>query len=144
MGFERVYTVWDYHDGPRSGIADYLGRPHHYECQWNSSTDDYGERFRLTPIDDNVLSLALEQWGIWRIWENAFHRGEVPQSTHPALPDQNGRHEELEAMLNARVSGSKMPRQQATGTFRVLPGQSERPSGVMRDLEVEWSEVVPE
>lgn len=144
MGFERVFTVWDYYDGPRSGIAAYLGQPHHYECEWNKTADDYADRFRLTPIDDDVLSLALEQWEIWRTWENAFHQGEVPQSTHPALPGQNERHEELKVMLNARISTSQAHRQKARGTFRALPGQAEKPKGVMRDLEVEWRDVVPE
>jgi hypothetical protein len=33
----RVYTVNDYYDGPRPGIADYQGRPHAYESQFNES-----------------------------------------------------------------------------------------------------------
>jgi hypothetical protein len=144
MGFERVYTVWDYYDGPRSGIATCLGRPHHYECEWNKAADDYGDRFRLTPIDDDVLALALEQLGIWRAWENAFHRGDVPQSTHPGLPGQDSRHEELKVMLDARISAVETQRKRARGKFRARPGQGESPKGVMCDLEVEWSDVVPE
>lgn len=82
MAFERVYTVWDYYDGPRSGIAEYRGQPHHYNCEWNETKDDYAATFVLTPIDQQTLTLAMEQWAIWRQWQDAFHRGEVPQSTH--------------------------------------------------------------
>lgn len=30
-GYERFYTVLDYYDGPRKGIADFQGKPHLYE-----------------------------------------------------------------------------------------------------------------
>jgi hypothetical protein len=40
IAFEQVYAVWDYHDGPRSGIAAYLGQPHHYQCEWDKLADD--------------------------------------------------------------------------------------------------------
>jgi hypothetical protein len=30
-GYERVYTVLDYCDGPRQGIADFQGKAHLYE-----------------------------------------------------------------------------------------------------------------
>jgi hypothetical protein len=84
VAFERVYTVCDYYDGPRSGIATFSGQPHHYHCEWNESKNDYANTFVLTPIDEDTLALAMEQWSIWREWEAAFHRGGVPQSTRPA------------------------------------------------------------
>jgi len=33
--YERVYTMTDYYDGPRKGIADFEGRPHLYEAEWD-------------------------------------------------------------------------------------------------------------
>ncbi len=33
LNYEQVFTVLDYYDGPRSGIANYNGAPHFYE--WN-------------------------------------------------------------------------------------------------------------
>jgi len=84
MPFERIHTVSDFYDGPRSGIADYCGEPHYYECEWDNDLDDYADTFVLTPIDRDTLILALEKWAIWRKWEWAYHRGEVAESTHPA------------------------------------------------------------
>jgi hypothetical protein len=33
--FEKVYTMTDYYDGPRRGIADFDGRPHFYDSEWD-------------------------------------------------------------------------------------------------------------
>ncbi len=140
MAFERIYTVWDYYDGPRSGIAVYLGQPHHYSCEWNKVADDYAEWFLLTPIDGEALALALEQWKIWREWERKFHRGEVLQSTHPALPGQHPRYEELGVTLKAHIATLSGTRIRARARFRAQSGQEKIVPGVMRELEVEWSD----
>lgn len=129
MAFERVYIVWDYYDGPRSGIADYSGQPHHYACEWNAGSDDYSDLFVLKPIDQQTLALALEQWTIWRAWEAAFQRGEKTQETHPALPGQDRRYAELDAQLRARLAASANGLR-AHGSFRARPDRSE--------VEVEW------
>lgn len=36
--FERVYTVTDYHDGPRRGIADFNGKPHLFVSEFENAT----------------------------------------------------------------------------------------------------------
>jgi hypothetical protein len=140
MAFEPVYTVWNYFDGPRSGIAAYSGQPHHYDCEWNEIADDYADTFVLNRIDEETLSLALEQWSIWREWEAAFHRGKVSQATDPALPGQHSRYAELEVLVKGRTSDSATQRIRARGLFRARQGQADAPRGVMRELEVEWIE----
>jgi hypothetical protein len=140
MAFERVFTVWDYYDGPRSGIAEFLGQPHYYVCEWNAALNDYAETFILTPVDDETLSLALEQWAIWQEWDSARHRGVVSQSTHPALPGVHPRYAELEALLKARISLPSTDSHRVRAIFQARSGQASTPPGVLRDLEVEWSE----
>lgn len=50
-GFERVYTVHDYWDGPRSGFADFGGVPHAYRSLWLDDLDEWDpDRFELSPI----------------------------------------------------------------------------------------------
>ena len=142
MAFERVYTVDDYYDGPRSGIAEYRGQPHHYNCEWNEAKGDYAETFMLTPIDQETLALAMEQWAIWRQWEGAFHRGEVPQSTHPGIAGASPRYAELETTLTARISRQPIRAKRARPEFRA-PEQASLPPGVIRELEVEWTDVEP-
>jgi hypothetical protein len=58
--FEAVHTVADYSDSPRSGIADFRGRPHAYRSLWDNSEDDRSGAFLLQPIDDETFRLAME------------------------------------------------------------------------------------
>ena len=99
-GYEFVYTVTDYYDGPRKGIANFQGKPHLYECIFDESKDSYSDLFRLAPVDAETFQLAIEAWEIWRRWEFAFHSGETEMSTHPALPREAKRHEELKQLLD--------------------------------------------
>src|SRR5215212_8422745 len=99
--FETVHTVSDFYDGPRGGIADYNGQPHIYKALCYHGAD--AEIFWLQPIDDETFRLAMESWAIWCRWELAFHRSETTQETHPALPRDRGRHNELEALLEAKL-----------------------------------------
>jgi hypothetical protein len=101
--FSVVYTVTDWYDGPRQGIADYQGRPHYFESQWQDGNDLDCDTYLLMPIDDDTFSLALEDWAIWRRWETAFHQGKATQQTHPALPEDRARHEELVPLLKERL-----------------------------------------
>jgi hypothetical protein len=101
--FEVVHTMTDYYDGPRGGIADYRGRPHIYESQFQESPDGT-DVFLLQPVDDETFRLAMEDWAIWCRWERAFHNKQTTEETHPALPVDRARHDELEKMLASRLS----------------------------------------
>src|SRR5258708_2878617 len=92
-GYERVFTVSDYYDGPRQGIADFHGKPHFYECIFDKVKVDYSDLFRLTPLNAETFNLAMEDWDIWR--EDAYYAGKVDVDTHPALPQDAIWHEEL-------------------------------------------------
>jgi hypothetical protein len=142
MAFERVYTVDDYFDGPRSGVADYMGRPHHYACEWDKDADDYADTFALTEIESATLSRVLEQWTIWRQWELAFHRGAISQSTHPAIPGNHARYLELDAEIKVRVANITSPPTRARAEFRIdTKEQRDLPAGMMQALQVEWQTV---
>ncbi len=135
--FETVYSVWDYYDGPRSGIADVRGEPCYFSCEWDEGADDWAEYFTLKRLATEALNLALEGETIWRNWEGAFHRGEVPSSTHPALPEQNARYVELTAALDS-VIDSLTIYGGARAAFRVRPNQPPKARGILAEFEVEW------
>jgi hypothetical protein len=135
--FERVLTMTDYYDGPRAGIAELDGVPHFYESEWADGEDLDTDVFKLSPVPDDVLSLALEDWRIWRRWEAAFHRGETSGETHPALPEDRARHDELAALLAGRSRVNMNAAIRASATFRPRPDLNESGLG-FHPLEVEW------
>ena len=139
-GYELVYTVVDYYDGPRKGIADYRGRPHLYECIFDESKDEYTDSFHLTPVDSQTFQLAMEDWAIWQRWELAFHTGKADISTHPALPNERERKAELKNILQKVLVIDPAKAATCLGNFEVL-GSPVLPKGVHRPLQVKWAEV---
>jgi aromatic ring-cleaving dioxygenase len=110
MSWDRVYTVHDYYDGPRRGIADVDGVPHIYEAEFDHSSDDYGDTYFVSPFDESLLALILEDWETWLRWNSAFKRGEVSIESHPARPEDRARHEALKVAIGDRL---KVDRAQA-------------------------------
>jgi hypothetical protein len=141
MAYQRVVTVWDFYDGPRTGISFHCGVPHHFDCQWDNEADEYSDVYLLSPVSKELLSHAEEQWQIFRQWELAFHQGEVPAYSHPGNKGQNCRYDELDESLRSMLA-TRTPIGRFHGLFRAVSGQVERPLGVLRELEVAWSPVI--
>jgi hypothetical protein len=55
-GYEAVFTVPDYYDGPCRGVANYKGKPHLYDCIFDGEKGNYSEQFWLTPIDSATFN----------------------------------------------------------------------------------------
>ena len=140
--FETVHTMTDFYDGPRGGVADYQGSPYVYESTFADidATGDVVDIFRLSPISRDVFVLALEDWAIWLRWETAFHRGEAPRGTHPALPADRARHDELEQLLEGKLEIMDDVCVRATAEFRVREDPTHSGLG-FQPLEVAWSPV---
>ena len=63
-GFEEVFAVTDYYDGPRQGIANYLGSRHFYDCIFSDQKQDFTCVYHLAPVSGQIFQLALEDWAI--------------------------------------------------------------------------------
>ena len=135
--FEVVHTVTEYYDGPRRGIADYLGQPHAFESEWREGENLDADTFLLMPIDKETFSLALEDWAIWRRWETAFHQGRATQETRPALPEDRKRHDELEHLLEGRLVVDPAQAVRRMAEFQVRNDPEWSGYG-WRPLEVRW------
>ncbi|MEZ5989283.1 MAG: hypothetical protein R3F30_09210 [Planctomycetota bacterium] len=138
--WDLVHTVTDYYDGPRAGVADLDGAPHCYRSEWNQEQEEGDEVFLLMPIDEETLALATEDQEIWRRWQDAFRNGFTGLSTHPALPEDRERHEELVALLAGRLNIDPCRAVRKLGTFRTRDDAEPGPAGTIRDLEVRWSD----
>ena len=137
MPFEPVYTVTEYYDGPRIGIADFAGHPHFYEAEWSDAQSNYADTFLLTPVDGETLALALEDSEIGKRWETAFHRGLADLASCPALPEDRSRHLELEKALSLRLVTDHDRALRKLGEFRPRSNESRSTPG-LRPLEVRW------
>lgn len=136
-GHEIVFTVTDYCDGPLNGIANFQGKPRFYERIFDAAQDDYSDMYRLTPVDEATFRLAMEDWEIWSRWEAAFHTGKANIGSHPALPEDAARHQELKHILDRALQSSPNAIIQR-GKFSAL-GESNPPHGA-RQLQVKWTE----
>ena len=130
--FEAVYTMTTFYDGPRGGVADFEGRPHAYASLFDESVG-YSDTFLLMPIDDELFRFALEDWAIWLRWDEAFRAGKTPQETHPALPSDRQRHEELERLIGGRLDPRPELSYRARAEFR--------PGSPGFGLQVRWTRI---
>jgi len=138
-GFEEVFTVTDYYDGPRGGIANFNGQPHLYDCVFAEEKQDYSNLYRLTPVSQELLLLALEDWAIWKRWERAFHAGEVNHNSHPALPAERDRHLHIQSLLDEQLKTDNERCIIRAGAF-AKAGTEAATLGILVDLVVRWSE----
>jgi len=129
----------DYWDGPRKGIANFRGKPHLYESQFDESEENnWRETFLLTPVDPGTFELALEDWSIWRRWETAFHSGQASTDTHPALPQDRARHAEIAPVLDRRLKVDPARAIRATADFRRRDDPTWNGKG-WAPMEVRWT-----
>jgi hypothetical protein len=133
-GYEPVFTMTDYYDGPRAGIASFSGKPHAYASPPNFYEEGFDDFYQLRPVDDETLRLALEDWEIWLRWEAASYAGLAPIETHPALPEDRARHDHIAPLLAARLAALPGPAICARAVFRSMTDQQ---GG--RRLEVKWT-----
>jgi hypothetical protein len=135
--FQALYTIEDYYDGPRSGVADFEGRPHYYRsiyldaAQWNPDED----RFELSPVTLEVQAAACEAAAIFKRWDTM--RQATPSFTYTdeefgALPEERARYHELERFLESSYAAAARTRRILVhGEFRVCESSPSR-------LQVRW------
>ncbi len=135
--FQIVYTMEDYYDGPRSGVAEFDGRPHYYRSvyldtpRWNPDED----RFELSLVTQDVLAAACESAAIFKRWDKV--RRETPGFSYTddefgALAEERARYRDLEQFLKSSyTTAAQAQRVLVYGDFRVCESSPSR-------LEVRW------
>jgi hypothetical protein len=141
--YEKIYAVFDYYDGIRTGIADFKGAHHYYERPFDEARGDWADYFLLKPIDEETFRLALEDWAIWQRWYAACQARETTVDTHPALPEDRARHEEIQAILKRRLVVNPATDVKAQGDVRRVdegryPAHGTNPFARLR---IKWREV---
>ncbi len=137
---ERVYSVWDFYDGPRTGVADFSNVPCHFESLWNEELDDFANSYVLRELTASIRETANEYDRIWRTWERRFLAGTTSGETHPKGTDS--RFDELTRILDVEIHqleviGIRVPE------FTAKRGQENLTEGTVKELQVEWLEPLP-
>jgi hypothetical protein len=134
MKADRVLTINDYYDGPRLGVAELDGVPHIYEAEFDHSTEEYGDTYFLSPIGHELLKHVLEDWEIWCRWHRAHTQNQVDLTSHPALPQDRNRHEELKLLVGGQLRSDPLHRARYQGKFST----NEEHRGTWNGTLVEW------
>ncbi len=104
MNWEKVYTVNEFYDCPRLGIADFNDVPHIYEAILNKPEDADENRLYLMNVESDLMELVLEAWDIWIKWKDAYDKGKVTLGSQQALPADQTRHKELKRLIGDRLT----------------------------------------
>ena len=99
---DYVYT-YEWYDGPRSGVASCHGQPYYYESQWADVYNQQQDWFKLSPIRLDLFEQELERWELWLNWKAAYDAGSVEIESHPYLPADRARGEELSELLDSTL-----------------------------------------
>ena len=134
--FEPVLAVYGWWDRPRAGVAQFRGTPHVYRSLWDEEADDWSEIYTLSPVDENTLSLILEDYEIWRRWRLAFDAGKVDLKSGPALPEDQRRSAELKQVVPSFLQRAAAPITRARAEFRRRTDAD--PTKDPYNMEVHW------
>lgn len=132
---EKVYSIWDYHDGPRSGIANYDGSPHFFSCIFDEGVDEYSTVFEITQISDELYNQCAEISAIFDTWKLKFEAGDATTATHPSRTDDHCI--KLDKLIGTQLSLSS-PRTTASAEFKTLGGERVTSKSLTYDIEVTW------
>jgi len=139
--FEPVLMVWDYYDGPRTGISEYKGVPHYFCCLWDKQTSNYSEKFELMEIEHLFLKAAKTNWKTFREWELKFHSGQVQHESHPGHRGNNPEYDRIEDELTEKIKQLEKLPDLFKPNFRPSANQIKAPMGVMAEFEASWLKI---
>ena len=136
-GYESVFTVSEYYDGPRGGLANFHGVPHIYECIFDQQKDEYSDAYLLMPVGPELLMAAMTNWRIFLKWRAALDAGQTTVATHPALPEDKARYEDTRRALEQAIALAKPRALRVRGSFEVL-GEAHSVRDVHTRWQVKW------
>ena len=101
---------------PSRSTRGFRGRAHWYASDFGD-LDDVPEVFDLWRLDEKTLALMLESDAIGCRWHDAWRAGEATHDSHPALPAERTRWQELERLLQGQRPPERAPDARAEADF---------------------------
>ena len=117
---EQVITENDYYDGPKGGVALFLGVPHRFSAEFDETHGEHFEIFLLWPINEADLCLEIEQWNIFVAWNDRYEAGTATTKTHPGHGGIDPRWDEIEEHLTTSRLAPRDHAIRAQGTFEQI------------------------
>ena len=63
---EKVHCIYSTHDGDiLNGIAEYNGEKYAFERHFSDEKQKWSDWFYLTPLNDHIFNLVMENWEYW-------------------------------------------------------------------------------
>ena len=137
---ERIHSLWDYYDCPRSGITGFENDVCYFECEWDAEADDYSKFYAIKKLNEEIVELVREYDEIWNNWHAKFISGKETIKTHPANEGQSSRFCKLQNKLESAIERQSVIARRIP-EFSVCDGQENLPVGVTRKMEVVWKTV---
>lgn len=137
--YERVYTMHDWWDGPKSGVADYQGVPYIFNRNFNDELDEYNDYYLLSPITNEQCQLIIEGYEIWKRDRDADVDQQNSSNIYGTLPGDQERYIEIKSLTNYLFEPSRHSLK-VKASFRRLPTNSILPDNIIHyhDFEVMW------
>lgn len=129
-GFERAYSVLDWYDGPRQGLAVINGVPHYFEG-WDHHPANVADEYFVWPASESAVAMEREQWAIYARYEVS----DAGREEHPANGGVDARYDELDLLLAPHRQAPDDARRMM-GEVRLDDGDRYRPDG--GDLWFRW------
>lgn len=141
MRYETVDAIWDYYDGPRTGIAKLNGSPHYFDSIFDRIADEYSNKFRLYPVTPEFMRHAMQKSAIYNEWETKYRSGTQEFEAHPRNGGINTEYGRLQKWIDDAVPGLTALPTLYMAKFRPRENQNHLPFGMMRELEVAWTPI---
>jgi len=138
-------------DLPMSGVASFHGSPHYFSLVGYCFEVPRTAEYELSPVTEAVIPYVLELAAIWHRWELAYHAGEVPIESWPALPPDRETREQALSIIKADQVAAQDSLFIRAGTFRTSATYAQKMSSLAgkrwpvpgfysAELEVKWSD----
>ncbi|UVI29232.1 hypothetical protein [Paenibacillus spongiae] len=95
ISYEKVYTIHDWWDGPKTGVADYQGVPYIFNRNFDEALDDYDDYYLLSPITNQQFELIIEGYEIWLLYRDASNEQKDASKIYGSLPYDQERYLEI-------------------------------------------------
>jgi hypothetical protein len=131
---DKVHTVFDFWDCPRSGIASFNGKFHKFECVFDEKNDEYSNIYRLKELCNETLILFNKEKELKKKWDNKIYKSNEDKASFPILPEDKDEYELIKNELEIKLKINESNSFKQIARFHVI-------DEFLKSYNVEWKEI---